>query len=145
MPRRVRESTSQPITVKSDLLGLLGYRPPAACRAVVMTVCSCVPIVAALVRTLEYMMRLEKNLPTIVPAHTLLDPSDEFPDRRLLLTSLIAAAGLCPDEQLLNRVRRVLMGHFNASWRQGQLPSGQTAKARADYRVQSLHLGTWPP
>jgi hypothetical protein len=26
-------------------------------------------------------------------------------------------------------------------WRQGQLPSGQTAKARSDYRVQSLHNG----
>ena len=28
---------------------------------------------------------------------------------------------------------------------QGQLPSGQTAKVRSDYRVQSLHRGTWPP
>jgi hypothetical protein len=27
---------------------------------------------------------------------------------------------------------------FNGTWRRGQLPSGQTAKARSDYRVQSL-------
>src|ERR1700694_5772586 len=31
--------------------------------------------------------------------------------------------------------------HFNGTWRQGQLPSGQTAKVRQDYRVQSLHKG----
>jgi hypothetical protein len=31
--------------------------------------------------------------------------------------------------------------HRNGAWRQGQLPSGQTAKARPDYRVQSLHKG----
>src|ERR1700694_2274349 len=37
------------------------------------------------------------------------------------------------------RARRVLARHFNGTWRQGQLPSGQTAKARTDYRVQSLH------
>jgi hypothetical protein len=30
---------------------------------------------------------------------------------------------------------------FNGTERQGQLPSGQTAKARPDYRVQSLHKG----
>jgi hypothetical protein len=30
---------------------------------------------------------------------------------------------------------------FKGTWRQGQLPNGQTAKARPDYRVQSLHKG----
>ena len=35
----------------------------------------------------------------------------------------------------------VLARHFNGTWRQGQLPSGQTAKARPDYRVQSLRKG----
>jgi len=33
------------------------------------------------------------------------------------------------------------LGHFNGTWRQGQLPSGQTAKVRSGYRVQSLHKG----
>ena len=37
--------------------------------------------------------------------------------------------------------QRVLARHFNRTRRQGQLPSGQTAKARPDYRVQSLHKG----
>jgi hypothetical protein len=37
--------------------------------------------------------------------------------------------------------QRVLARHFNRTRRQGQLPSGQTAKAHPDYRVQSLHKG----
>ena len=37
--------------------------------------------------------------------------------------------------------RRILTRRFTGTWRQGQLPSGQTAKARPDYRVQSLHKG----
>ena len=34
--------------------------------------------------------------------------------------------------------QRILARQFNRTRRQGQLPSGQTAKARPDYRVQSL-------
>jgi hypothetical protein len=34
-----------------------------------------------------------------------------------------------------------LIEKLNGIWRQGQLPSGQTAKARPDYRVQSLRKG----
>ena len=34
-----------------------------------------------------------------------------------------------------------LAGDFNATWQQGQLPGGQTAKARPGQRVQSLHKG----
>src|ERR1019366_2672672 len=37
--------------------------------------------------------------------------------------------------------RSVLARRFNRTWRQGQLPGGQTAKARPAYRVQSLHKG----
>jgi hypothetical protein len=37
--------------------------------------------------------------------------------------------------------RRVSARRFKGTWRQGQLPNGQTAKARPDYRVQSLHKG----
>jgi len=33
------------------------------------------------------------------------------------------------------------MAAFNRTQRQGQLPGGQTAKARPGYRVQSLHKG----
>lgn len=33
------------------------------------------------------------------------------------------------------------LGQFSGTWRQGQLPSGQTAKVRQGYRVQSLHKG----
>jgi hypothetical protein len=36
---------------------------------------------------------------------------------------------------------RVLGRHSNGTWRQGQLPGGQTAKVHPDYRVQSLHKG----
>ena len=40
------------------------------------------------------------------------------------------------------RSRRALLArHFNDTWRQGELPSGQTAKARPGYRVQSLQNG----
>jgi hypothetical protein len=34
-----------------------------------------------------------------------------------------------------------LIEKLNGIWREGQLPSGQTAKARPDYRVQSLRKG----
>jgi hypothetical protein len=37
--------------------------------------------------------------------------------------------------------RRVSARRFKGTWRQGQLPSGQTAKARSDHRVQSLRMG----
>lgn len=33
------------------------------------------------------------------------------------------------------------LGYFTATWRQGQLPGGQTAKSRSGHRVQSLHNG----
>jgi len=40
------------------------------------------------------------------------------------------------------RIERVNnLGHFNGTWRQGQLPGGQTAKFRPGHRVQSLHKG----
>jgi hypothetical protein len=51
----------------------------------------------------------------------------------------------CPSDihrRLLDQgARRVWARQSNETWRQGQLPSGQTEKVRSDYRVQSLHKG----
>jgi hypothetical protein len=57
----------------------------------------------------------------------------------------LAASGKVPARNAIPHVwaqgERRSARNWDGTWRQGQLPGVQTAKARPDYRVQSLHEG----